>query len=1104
MKKRQIISFTSALALLLTTIVGSLTLGVSADSALPSGATIGETAEKLTMQPGDIDWVIGSTSTFVHAALGQTYYTDYAKAWAQNSQSDSTSNQYPEQTIFASSADVVARTSDYYWGEFMGKPVYSVYTSVGPWCHGGLSYKVQGSSYVAAALVIKKSKTISPAEYVFESSVDGSQWTTLSSTITLDYDATDPVASQGKGSVSSVYKAVVKIPDNATQLRITMPGGEANSSGEYYWPGKGYESTDAQLGTVVVSAYDLSQYSTLNTVPEFKSSVLTAGTFDNLSDDYYYDYYIRSTWKDADNYNWNTADQYASVYAAAVSSDWNSTDWPSPFGTFMGQTITKVIKSNGGWNGSSLIYRVEPNKYIATALVKETTESATCFQHYGYEVSADGSVWTTVVPTITQSSAATGGVSYYDAYKTVVKIPDGMTYYRITLPGFNRNAANGNEMTWAARDPECEAGLLIGCSIASSYDLTLYDSLADVPDSPFYVDVAADLKAAVIVAQAVNLDKYKDDAAKTEFVAALDAAESLVADHSTASQSDIDIATARLETATQSLNTLGVPSDATIGQDDAQLILKPGVADWLKGSVYLMADSSPLTGTDGQNTWYSCYTDYAKVGLISTQNNLYQTPQNTIHATNYDFYLKSSFSLLKFMDTSVNQAFINCGAWAGSHVIYRVYANSYVASSIVVNTASDSVTTWPNIQNNYVFQVSGDGSTWETVTATLTKEQTEGDLELYKAVVKIPENAYYYRVIMPGAKTNTPDTEWYAGNPIYNHTFLGPTIASMYDLSQYSTYSSIPDATAWYADASLTSKDTAKLTITNVYFKCIENNMTIADALALLNIENADVAFYAADGTQITDTTTKLAAGMKVDILDAKGLSLSESLGLSMLTVTSGTDLLSISPVSNIEVACGVDKTVTGLKLPSTTTIEAGNGSFGATINWNVDGCAYDPSITQKQEFTVTGTVVLPDSVTNNSGINLTVTAKVVVLSSTNYGVVSKNESKIKVDNSTGKILLSENMTLAEIKELLTPVGEVFIYFSDKKGNEVTDLSVTAEAGMTVDVYTSAVLIKSYDIGFMSDSGNPITGYAGALIPVALLTILAGLAMVYTKKARTY
>ena len=197
---------------------------------------------------------------------------------------------------------------------------------------------------------------------------------------------------------------------------------------------------------------------------------------------------------------------------------------------------------------------------------------------------------------------------------------------------------------------------------------------------------------------------------------------------------------------------------------------------------------------------------------------------------------------------------------------------------------------------------------------------------------------------------------------------------------------------------------------------------------------------------------------------------------------------------------------------PATVKIEAGNGSFDAEIEWDVEGCEYDPSVSQEQTFTVTGTVVLPEEVTNGSNISLEIGVNVTVQGSTDYGVRSTDESKVKVDSDEDMIYVKEGMTLEEINEILQPVGDVTIVFASAEGEDLSDLSVKAERGMTVDVYTDVVMIKSYEIAFLGDSGDdesdvsiPETGDSGKMLPAMLLAFVAaasGAAMILAKKRR--
>jgi len=75
----------------------------------------------------------------------------------------------------------------------------------------------------------------------------------------------------------------------------------------------------------------------------------------------------------------------------------------------------------------------------------------------------------------------------------------------------------------------------------------------------------------------------------------------------------------------------------------------------------------------------------------------------------------------------------------------------------------------------------------------------------------------------------------------------------------------------------------------------------------------------------------------------------------------------------------GTAKTAVALGLPESVMLVTNEGNASATVNWNVAGCSYNPALTTAQNFTVSGTVVLPSSVVNPNSVPLTVTINVSV-----------------------------------------------------------------------------------------------------------------------------
>ena len=85
------------------------------------------------------------------------------------------------------------------------------------------------------------------------------------------------------------------------------------------------------------------------------------------------------------------------------------------------------------------------------------------------------------------------------------------------------------------------------------------------------------------------------------------------------------------------------------------------------------------------------------------------------------------------------------------------------------------------------------------------------------------------------------------------------------------------------------------------------------------------------------------------------------------------------TPENITGLANGTKKDAKSLRLPSVVVIETTSGNMKAAVTWDVKSCAYDPSNTEKQTFSVRGTVKLPEGVDNNNKLPLSVKVKVSV-----------------------------------------------------------------------------------------------------------------------------
>ena len=119
--------------------------------------------------------------------------------------------------------------------------------------------------------------------------------------------------------------------------------------------------------------------------------------------------------------------------------------------------------------------------------------------------------------------------------------------------------------------------------------------------------------------------------------------------------------------------------------------------------------------------------------------------------------------------------------------------------------------------------------------------------------------------------------------------------------------------------------------------------------------------------------TYKETISIKTDQLD------SYNIPVSFTVTETATKLTAVGKVEDVTVANGVEKSADGLQLPGTVKITTNKGEMNASLKWDIKGCAYNQKSTEAQKFSVKGTVVLPDGVTNPDNLSLVVSANVSV-----------------------------------------------------------------------------------------------------------------------------
>ena len=110
----------------------------------------------------------------------------------------------------------------------------------------------------------------------------------------------------------------------------------------------------------------------------------------------------------------------------------------------------------------------------------------------------------------------------------------------------------------------------------------------------------------------------------------------------------------------------------------------------------------------------------------------------------------------------------------------------------------------------------------------------------------------------------------------------------------------------------------------------------------------------------------------------------------------------------------GTEKSQKALKLPSSVKITTTKGEQKASVKWDVKGCSYNPSSSERQTFNVKGTVTLPDGVKNPDKIS-TVIAVSVTVNAYKGTQAKESENKITGIDANGKYDTNSKITFTAV-----------------------------------------------------------------------------------------
>ena len=222
--------------------------------------------------------------------------------------------------------------------------------------------------------------------------------------------------------------------------------------------------------------------------------------------------------------------------------------------------------------------------------------------------------------------------------------------------------------------------------------------------------------------------------------------------------------------------------------------------------------------------------------------------------------------------------------------------------------------------------------------------------------------------------------------------------------------------------------DAATLTLTN------NGNVTLSDLKVTTEGSSFSIGALSAaslDAGQTASFNVAPVTGLGVGVYTQTISVTSDKTAALNITVTftvteSVIKLTAVGKVADITISSGAEKSVEGLKLPETVTIKTNKGKMNASVKWDVKGCAYNANSTESQKFSVNGTVVLPDGVTNPDNLSLVVAANVSV----GRGAIVSDASSNTI---TG--ISSDGAYTTETKITFTAVGAGMDIESPMKGD---------------------------------------------------------------------
>jgi hypothetical protein len=168
-----------------------------------------------------------------------------------------------------------------------------------------------------------------------------------------------------------------------------------------------------------------------------------------------------------------------------------------------------------------------------------------------------------------------------------------------------------------------------------------------------------------------------------------------------------------------------------------------------------------------------------------------------------------------------------------------------------------------------------------------------------------------------------------------------------------------------------------------------------------------------------------------------------------------------ITPDAITGLTNGTAKTAAALGLPSMVTLFTSSGIVSTSVTWDVASCSYNASSSSAQNFTVNGTVTLPDGVMNPNHVPLSTSISVSVRNASSHGGGSSSGGESSTTQYTVSPDQGSNGTIKLSACSVASGTSVMVTVTPDKGYQIADVFINGVSVGAVSSYTIEHISKN-------------------------------------------